>query len=244
MVTHGHWQSLSIVLRCLVTEITAGQMVTTAVTAPPTPAALFHAPFTAQCTPVSAAVTVHCVTAPSLRTPQTHAPPTGTVRSSLSTARAAPRGERQPAQRLNVARRAPLPPLSLTPTGRLAAPPRPAPPRPPTHKPRRSLQRPWLPRDRDARNRLGDWSELGVDSWAYRRYYFWFSIYRGAETTLKLGEMSPGVQDNPYPKLKTPRICPTIFGKTKVHVQNQIKIKMNGIDSRKLGGGAPTASKL
>ena len=38
----------------------------------------------------------------------------------------------------------------------------------------------------------------------------------GAGTTLKMGgggegQTSPGVQGNPYPKLKTPRICPTVF---------------------------------
>ena len=52
------------------------------------------------------------------------------------------------------------------------------------------------------------------------------------------GQTSPGFQGNPCPKLKTPRIWPTIFCETKVHVQKQIKIKMNDIDSPKLGGGA------
>ena len=52
----------------------------------------------------------------------------------------------------------------------------------------------------------------------------------------------PGVQGNPYPKLKIPRIWPTIFlGETQVHVQKQTKIKMNDNDSPKLGGrAAPT----
>ena len=70
---------------------------------------------------------------------------------------------------------------------------------------------------------------------------------RGAGTTLKLGggQTSPGVQGNPYPKIKTPRIWPTIFwGENQVHVQKQTKINMNDNDSPKLGGGAPTASKL
>ena len=54
------------------------------------------------------------------------------------------------------------------------------------------------------------------------------------------GQTSPGVQGNPYPKLKTPRILSSIFfGETQVHVQNQTKIKLNGIDSRKLGGRRP-----
>ena len=40
------------------------------------------------------------------------------------------------------------------------------------------------------------------------------NLGRGAGTTLKFGggETSPGVQGNPYPKLKTPWISPTIFG--------------------------------
>ena len=55
------------------------------------------------------------------------------------------------------------------------------------------------------------------------------------------GQTSPGFQGNPYPKLRTPRIRPTIFlgGETEVHVQKQIKIKMNDIDSPKLGAGPP-----
>ena len=59
--------------------------------------------------------------------------------------------------------------------------------------------------------------------------------------------MSPGDQGDPYPKLKTPRIWPTIFlGETQVHVQKQTKIKMNVFDSPKLGGRGrrPTAFKL
>ena len=59
------------------------------------------------------------------------------------------------------------------------------------------------------------------------------------------GQKSPGVQGNPYPKLKTHRIWPTIFWETQIHVQTQTKIKINDIDSPKLGGGgAPTASQL
>ena len=58
------------------------------------------------------------------------------------------------------------------------------------------------------------------------------------------GQTSPEAQGIPYPKLKTPRIWPTTFlGETEIPVQKQTKIKMNDIDSPKLGG-APTASKL
>ena len=50
------------------------------------------------------------------------------------------------------------------------------------------------------------------------------------------GQTSPGVQGSPYPKLKTPRIWPTIFlGETEVRVQKQTKIKVNDINSPKLG---------
>ena len=68
--------------------------------------------------------------------------------------------------------------------------------------------------------------------------------FRGAGTTLKLGgggQTSPGVEGNPYPKLKkTPRIWATIFLvdiDTQVHVQIQTKIKMNDFHSPKLGAG-------
>ena len=58
------------------------------------------------------------------------------------------------------------------------------------------------------------------------------------------GLTSPGVQGNPYPKLKTPRVSPTIFlGGTHVHLQKQTKINMNDIDSPKCGGG-PSGSKV
>ena len=48
-------------------------------------------------------------------------------------------------------------------------------------------------------------------------------IYRGAGTTVKLEggggrQTSPGVQGNPYPKLKTPGFGPLFLGETKVHV--------------------------
>ena len=64
--------------------------------------------------------------------------------------------------------------------------------------------------------------------------------YMDEGTTLKLrggGQTSPGVQGNPYPKLKTPPIWPTIFWEFTCK-------KMNDTDSPKLAGGAPTASKL
>ena len=52
------------------------------------------------------------------------------------------------------------------------------------------------------------------------------------------GQTSPGVQGSPYPKLKTPRIWPTIFFReTHVRVQKQTKIKLNHIDRPKFGGG-------
>ena len=54
------------------------------------------------------------------------------------------------------------------------------------------------------------------------------------------GQTSPGVKGNPYPKLKTPRIWSTIFWEgARIHVQKQTKIKMNDIDSPKLGGRRP-----
>ena len=40
-----------------------------------------------------------------------------------------------------------------------------------------------------------------------------FCYRRGMGTTLKLGGTSPGVQGNPYPKIKNPRIWPTSFGR-------------------------------
>ena len=73
-------------------------------------------------------------------------------------------------------------------------------------------------------------------------------IRRGGGTTLKLGgggQTTPGVQGNPYPKLKnSPDLAHYFIGETQVHVQKQTKVKMNDIDSPKLEGGAPTASKL
>ena len=51
--------------------------------------------------------------------------------------------------------------------------------------------------------------------------------------------MSPRVQSNIYPKLKTPQVGAIIFWDigTQLHVQKQTKIKMNNIDGPKLGGG-------
>ena len=63
---------------------------------------------------------------------------------------------------------------------------------------------------------------------------------RGTGTNLKLGggQTSPGVKGNPYPKLKTLRIWPTIFWETpKFTYKNKQKIKMNNVDSPKWGGG-------
>ena len=59
------------------------------------------------------------------------------------------------------------------------------------------------------------------------------------------GQTSPGIQGNPYPKLKTPRIWPIIFGRApSSRAKNKQKIKNEPqVDSRKLGGG-PTASKF
>ena len=37
------------------------------------------------------------------------------------------------------------------------------------------------------------------------------------------GQTSPEVQGNPYPKLKTPRIWPTILGETQVHMEKKPK---------------------
>ena len=59
------------------------------------------------------------------------------------------------------------------------------------------------------------------------------------------GQASPGVQGNPYPKTKnSPDLAHYFLVETEVHVQKQTKIKMNDFHSPKLGGGAPTASKL
>ena len=70
-------------------------------------------------------------------------------------------------------------------------------------------------------------------------------MHRGAGTTLKLrGANVSRIQGNPYPKLKTPWICPTIFWRGPSSLQKQTKIKINAIDSPKLGGGALTAYKL
>ena len=58
-------------------------------------------------------------------------------------------------------------------------------------------------------------------------------IFRGAGTTLNLGrgQRFPGIQGNPYPKLKTPRIL-TLFGKgPNVRKQTQIKTIAFYIDS-------------
>ena len=66
------------------------------------------------------------------------------------------------------------------------------------------------------------------------------AMIRGAGTTLKLGGGANVSRGNRrYPKLKTPRIWLTIFllG-TQVHVQKQIRIKMNDFHSPMLGGGA------
>ena len=54
----------------------------------------------------------------------------------------------------------------------------------------------------------------------------------------------PGVQDNPYPKLKTPRVCSLFLGGIgQVHVQKLTKIKIIAfyIDSpyQRFVGGAP-----
>ena len=57
-------------------------------------------------------------------------------------------------------------------------------------------------------------------------------------------QTSPGVQGNPYPKLKTHRIWPTIFWETQVHVQKQTKIKMNDFHSPKLGRWRPHSFKV
>ena len=70
---------------------------------------------------------------------------------------------------------------------------------------------------------------------------------RGPGTILKWGGgglTSPGVQCNPYPKLKTPDFAHYFLGGTQVHVQKQTKIKMNDIDSSKLGGDAPPVQTL
>ena len=49
----------------------------------------------------------------------------------------------------------------------------------------------------------------------------------------------------PLPKTKkSPDLAHYFLGETLVRVQKETKIKMNYIDRRKLGGGAPTASKL
>ena len=54
------------------------------------------------------------------------------------------------------------------------------------------------------------------------------------------GETSPGVQGKPYPKLKTPRISPTVFlGRPKFTCK-----KMNDIDSSKLEGRRPAGPKV
>ena len=59
------------------------------------------------------------------------------------------------------------------------------------------------------------------------------------------GKCLPGSKvGNPYPKLKTPGFGPLFLGETQGHMQKQTKIKMNNIDSLKLGGGVHTASKL
>ena len=71
--------------------------------------------------------------------------------------------------------------------------------------------------------------------------------FRGAETTLKLGgggQTFPGVQGNPTQILNSPDLAHYFLGENQVHVQKQTKIKMNDIDSPKLGGGAPTTAKL
>ena len=55
------------------------------------------------------------------------------------------------------------------------------------------------------------------------------------------GQTSSGVQGSPYPKLKTPWMWSTIpiLEWTQVHVQKLTKIKMNDIDSPKLGRRRP-----
>ena len=63
-------------------------------------------------------------------------------------------------------------------------------------------------------------------------------VTRDAGTTLKLGG-GGGSKGNPYPKLKTLLIWPTIFWSAQVHEQKQTKIRMNDNDSPKLGGRRP-----
>ena len=47
---------------------------------------------------------------------------------------------------------------------------------------------------------------------------------------------------NPYPKLKTPGFGPLFLGETQGHMQKQTKIKMNNIDSLKLGAASTQLS--
>ena len=55
------------------------------------------------------------------------------------------------------------------------------------------------------------------------------------------GQRSPGFQRNPYPKLKTPRIWPTIFGRDPDKNKNE---RLSQSVCCCCWGGAPTASKL
>ena len=67
----------------------------------------------------------------------------------------------------------------------------------------------------------------------------------GARVKVCVGGTFPGVQGNPYPKIKLPGFGPLFFwGEAQLHVQKQTKIWMNDIDNPKLGGGGAELPKL
>ena len=91
--------------------------------------------------------------------------------------------------------------------------------------------------------------EFLLKIWACQTSFRGFFLVQGRGNYFEVGggggQPSPGVQGNPYPKLKTPRIWPTIFREgPKFTCKNKPNWKNMILTVQSWNGGAPTAFKL